>query len=74
MREIRAAVNEEIEKLPAIYAWILTLFFVSDQSYEQIVEVTGLPLATVKVRLFRGRLLLRDAIAKRLGVTNAATV
>ena len=70
--EIRETVTEEIEKLPENYAGILTLFFVNDQSYEQIVEVTGLPLATVKVRLFRGRLLLRDAVAKRLGVTNGA--
>jgi len=71
-REVRAAVREEIEKLPEIYASILTLFFVNDQSYEQIVEVTGLPLATVKVRLFRGRVLLKDAVSKRLGVTNGA--
>jgi len=71
-REIRDAVTEEIERLPKNYAGILTLFFVNDQSYEQIVEVTGLPLATVKVRLFRGRLLLREAVAKRLGVTNGA--
>ncbi len=73
-REIRAAVTEEIEGLPEIYAGILTLFFVNDQSYEQIVEVTGLPLATVKVRLFRGRVLLKDAVAKRLGVTNGAVL
>jgi RNA polymerase sigma factor (sigma-70 family) len=72
--EIREAVTEEIERLPKNYAGILTLFFVNDQSYEQIVEVTGLPLATVKVRLFRGRLLLRDAVAKRLGVTNGASL
>ncbi|MCX6142742.1 MAG: sigma-70 family RNA polymerase sigma factor [Ignavibacteriales bacterium] len=71
-REIRDAVTEEIERLPENYAGILTLFFVNDQSYEQIVEVTGLPLATVKVRLFRGRLMLRDAVAKRLGVANGA--
>ena len=73
-REIRAAVTEEIEGLPEIYAGILTLFFVNDQSYEQIVEVTGLPLATVKVRLFRGRVLLKDAVTKRLGVTNGAVL
>jgi RNA polymerase sigma factor (sigma-70 family) len=72
--EIREAVTEEIERLPENYAGILTLFFVNDQSYEQIVEVSGLPLATVKVRLFRGRLLLREAVAKRLGVTNGASL
>jgi RNA polymerase sigma-70 factor (ECF subfamily) len=74
LREVRVAVTEEIERLPATYVSILTLFFVNDQSYEQIVDVTGLPLATVKVRLFRGRLLLRNAIAKRLGVTKASVL
>jgi RNA polymerase sigma-70 factor (ECF subfamily) len=74
LREVRMAVAEEIERLPETYAGILTLFFVNDQSYEQIVDVTGLPLATVKVRLFRGRLLLRNAIAKRLGVANASVL
>jgi RNA polymerase sigma factor (sigma-70 family) len=73
-REIRNVVSEEIERLPEIYAGILTLFFVNDQSYEQIVKVTELPLATVKVRLFRGRLLLRDAVARRLGVTHGAEI
>jgi RNA polymerase sigma-70 factor (ECF subfamily) len=73
-REIRTAVTEDIEGLPETYAGILALFFVHDQSYEQIVEVTGLPLATVKVRLFRGRVLLRDAVAKRLGVANGAVL
>lgn len=71
-REIYDAVTEEIERLPESYAGILTLFFVNDQSYEQMVEVTGLPLATVKVRLFRGRLLLKDAVARRLGVKDGA--
>jgi RNA polymerase sigma-70 factor (ECF subfamily) len=73
-REVREAVTEEIEMLPETYGGILTLFFVHDLSYDQIVEVTGLPLATVKVRLFRGRLLLKDAVAKRLGVTNGAAL
>lgn len=72
--EIRVAVTEEIGRLPESYAGILTLFLVNDQSYEQIVEVTGLSLAAVKVRLFRGRLLLRDAVARRLSVTDSATL
>jgi RNA polymerase sigma factor (sigma-70 family) len=73
-REIQIAVNEEIEKLPVTYVGILTLFFVNDLSYDQIVEATGLSLSAVKVRLFRGRMLLRDAVAKRLGVTKATVL
>jgi RNA polymerase sigma factor (sigma-70 family) len=73
-REFYDIVAGEIERMPETYAEILALFFVNDQSYEQIVEITGLPLATVKVRLFRGRILLRDAVSRRLGVTNPATL
>jgi RNA polymerase sigma-70 factor (ECF subfamily) len=66
--EFEQIVLAEIERLPLPYSPICTLFFVHDMSYDQIVEVTGMPLGTVKVRLFRGRVMLRDAVAKRLGV------
>ena len=66
--EFEQIVLSEIEKLPLPYSPICTLFFVHDMSYDQIVEVTGMPLGTVKVRLFRGRAMLRDAVARRLGI------
>jgi RNA polymerase sigma-70 factor (ECF subfamily) len=67
--EIQSAVQDAIENLPESYAGILTLFFVNDMSYEQIVEVTGLSLSAVKVRLFRGRVMLRRAVTRRLGAS-----
>jgi RNA polymerase sigma-70 factor (ECF subfamily) len=66
--EFQSIVRSEIEALPALYSSICTLFFVQEMSYDQIVDVTGLPLATVKVRLFRGRTMLRLAVRRRLGV------
>lgn len=63
--ELERIVQEEIAKLPAVYGSILTLFLVQDMSYGELVEVTGLPLGTVKVRLFRARDLLRRAVATR---------
>jgi RNA polymerase sigma-70 factor (ECF subfamily) len=65
--ELNSIILEEIEKLPAQYGSTFTLFFVQDMTYEEIVQVTGLPLGTIKARLFRARLLLRDAVARRLG-------
>ena len=67
-------VEQEIESLPLLYGSICTLFFLSEMSYDQIAEVTGLPLGTVKVRLFRGRLILRDTIAKRLNILKTSIV
>ena len=60
--EFSQIVKQEIDKLPAVYASMLTLFLVQDMSYDEIVEATGLPLGTVKVRLFRARGMLRDNV------------
>lgn len=63
--EFRDVVAEEIERLPPAYSGVVTLFFVQELSYDEIVGVTGMPLGTVKARLFRARAILRKAIQKR---------
>jgi RNA polymerase sigma-70 factor (ECF subfamily) len=64
--EFAKIVNEEVEKLPVAYGSTFTLFAIQDMSYEEIVQVTGLPLGTVKARLFRARAILKEAIVKRM--------
>jgi RNA polymerase sigma factor (sigma-70 family) len=64
--EFSKIVCEEVEKLPFAYGSTFTLFNIQDMSYEEIVQVTGLPLGTVKARLFRARAMLREAIVKRM--------
>jgi RNA polymerase sigma-70 factor (ECF subfamily) len=65
--ELNAIVQEEIDRLPGAYGPTFTLFFVQEMSYDEVVEVTGLPLGTVKARLFRARVMLRNALVRRLG-------
>lgn len=65
--EFRSIVHEAIAGMTEQYAAILTLFFVQDLGYDEIAEVTGLPLGTVKNRLFRARALLQRAVLKRMG-------
>jgi RNA polymerase sigma-70 factor, ECF subfamily len=67
--EFQFIVREAIDAMPEQYAAILTLFFMQEMSYEEIVDVTGLPLGTVKNRLFRARLLLQREVQKRCGET-----
>jgi RNA polymerase sigma-70 factor (ECF subfamily) len=64
--EFSKILNEEIEKMPVVYGTTFTLFAIQDMSYEEIVQVTGLPLGTIKARLFRARVMLREAIVKRM--------
>ena len=64
--EFSNILNEEVEKLPIAYGSTFTLFAIQEMSYEEIVQITGLPLGTVKARLFRARAILRQAIVKRM--------
>ena len=63
--EFREIIQDEINRVPPAYGAILTLFFLQELSYEEIVHVTELPMGTVKTRLFRARLMLREAVLKR---------
>ena len=64
-KELNEIVSSEIEQMEGEYSSILTLFYLQEMSYEEIVSVTGFPLGTVKNRLFRARTLLRKAVARR---------
>lgn len=71
--EFERIVQESIDSLPPVYGTIFTLYFVNDMSYEEIAEVAGLPINTVKTRLFRARGLLRAAVAMRFNDSGDAS-
>lgn len=62
--EFVAVVKKEIGTLEPSYGAILTMFLLQEMSYEEIMEATGLPIGTVKNRLFRARMQLRSAVLK----------
>ena len=57
-----------VRTLPAAYRELIVLRHSHDLSYDEIAEVTGLPLGTVKNRLFRAREAMRDQLLER-GIT-----
>jgi RNA polymerase sigma-70 factor (ECF subfamily) len=59
-----------IAQLPPAYKELVILRHSQDMSYDEIAEVTGLPLGTVKNRLFRAREAMRDLFLER-GITGA---
>ena len=60
--ELAEIVQSAIGQLPPLYKTLINLFHYEDMSYEEIAEITGLPIGTVKSYLFRARKGLKDKI------------
>ena len=67
-KERRIEIESVVRALPANYRELIILRHSQDLTYEEIVEVTGLPLGTVKNRLFRAREMMRQQFVIR-GIT-----
>ena len=65
--ERSAQIEEAISKLPPRYRELIVLRHVSELSYDEIAEVTALPLGTVKNRIFRAREAMRKHLI-RMGI------
>ena len=65
--ERRRAIHEAIEDLPDEYRELVEMRHYAELSYGEIAELCGMPLGTVKNKLFRGRNLLKSALAEYLG-------
>jgi RNA polymerase sigma-70 factor (ECF subfamily) len=67
-KERRIEIEAVVRTLPATYRELVILRHSQDLTYEEIVEVTGLPLGTVKNRLFRAREMMRQQFVEK-GIT-----
>jgi RNA polymerase sigma-70 factor (ECF subfamily) len=66
-RESGRVLERAISRLRPAYRGILLLRFAQEMSYDEIAEVLGLPLGTVKIHIFRARAeLLREMRAQGL--------
>jgi len=63
--EWRSEIEAVVKLLPAAYRDLILLRHSRDLSYEEIAEVTALPLGTVKNRLFRAREMMRGLLIER---------
>ncbi|HEX6964936.1 MAG TPA: sigma-70 family RNA polymerase sigma factor [Gemmatimonadaceae bacterium] len=60
--DLRPAINDAITALPDVFRLAVVLVDVEGQSYEEAAEILGVPIGTVRSRLFRGRRLLQEAL------------
>lgn len=66
--EWREEIASVVKCLPTGYRELIVLRHTRDLSYDEIAEVTNLPLGTVKNRLFRAREMMREMFIER-GIT-----
>src|SRR5260370_8318776 len=64
--ELAGILSEAIESLEPAYRLVFVLRDIEDLSTEETADALGLSEAAVKSRLFRGRLKLRDKLARTL--------
>jgi RNA polymerase sigma-70 factor (ECF subfamily) len=62
-RERGEAIQQAIDALPWEYRELIVLRHYGELSYEEIAGVKGMPLGTVKNKLFRGRQMLKEKLA-----------
>jgi len=61
--EILSNLNKILEVLDDKYRIVIKLYYFEDKSYEEIANILGLPINTVKIHLLRAK----NVIAKKLG-------
>ncbi len=65
-RELRQALQDAVDALPEDYRSVVVLRDLEDLSNEEVSKVLKLSVSAVKSRLHRGRLVLREKLAKYL--------
>ncbi|MBO9611183.1 MAG: sigma-70 family RNA polymerase sigma factor [Dyadobacter sp.] len=58
--EFDSLLQSEIEKLPALYKLLITLYHHQELSYSEIAQIVALPDGTIKNYLFRARKILKE--------------
>ena len=72
-RQTMAQLQIVLERLEVKFQTVLVLRDIDEMDYPQIAETLGIPIGTVKSRLFRARLSLRHEMLQMTEPTSAAT-
>jgi RNA polymerase sigma-70 factor (ECF subfamily) len=60
--DLAPAITEALNNVPEPFRATLIIVDVEDQSYESAAEILGVPIGTVRSRLFRGRRLMQEQL------------
>jgi RNA polymerase sigma-70 factor (ECF subfamily) len=60
--DLGPAINDALTRIPEPFRSTVIIVDVEDQSYESAAELLGVPIGTVRSRLFRGRRLMQEQL------------
>jgi len=60
-----AAMHEELSQLPLLEREVLVLFYLRELTLSELADVLGVPIGTIKSRLFRARHSLRTQLERK---------
>jgi RNA polymerase sigma factor (sigma-70 family) len=66
-KDLVERVTSLLHELPDRYKSVLHFFYIEDMTLEEIAAVMNINRNSVKVRLYRGRMLLREMVAEKIG-------
>jgi RNA polymerase sigma-70 factor (ECF subfamily) len=64
-KELSGILQIEIDRLPPVYQTLIILFHQESMSYEELMQITGLPEGTIKSSLFRARKMLKENLLSK---------
>jgi RNA polymerase sigma factor (sigma-70 family) len=64
-KQVHQSLQIAIEQLPPIYKTMIALYHSEEISYEEISEITNLPMGTVKSYLFRARKKIKESLLQQ---------
>jgi RNA polymerase sigma-70 factor (ECF subfamily) len=64
LHEVRERIEEVLDKLPASLKELFVWRHINDLSYEEMAEIKGIPVGTIKNRVFQAKEMLRKYMEK----------
>ena len=64
--ERKRIIQEAIQELPERYRHVILLRHMEEKSYDEIADILGLPLGTVKAQIFRAREMLNQKLKEKI--------
>jgi RNA polymerase sigma factor (sigma-70 family) len=64
-KELSSILYKEIESLPTVWQTLILLYHQESMSYEELADITNLPMGTIKSHLFRARKMLKEKLLSK---------